>query len=292
MIEQRVRFMNRTVILLAMILLSPAGLDAMSQTGPIHVSHPVITKVVGSVEVQGKDDQSSWVPVDRGTLLLSGDILKTDSKSRARIRFASGTMELYEGTEIRIPNIGNRERWKDIRDIVVRQGTAFLNISAVEGEESFRFRTGNSQGRTGASMFSVSYLGDGTAVNVYKGAAQIVHEDKNGKRTSGLVSGSSMRVETWDGAWNIKRFDPERDIRKYKKQVLPSINMVTGLPARDPAAQWRKETERIWSENRNSEGNNDHGGSEGGGENPGEGPGEEPSPPGEEPSPPGEEPVY
>ena len=92
-------------VMLAIILCLPAGLQAMSRKASVHTSHPLVSSVAGNVSVKGQG-QSTWEAVERGTLLLSGDLIRTESNGRAQIRFASGTMVLYEDTEIMIPHHG------------------------------------------------------------------------------------------------------------------------------------------------------------------------------------------
>ena len=189
--SERCEFVKISVVMVVMLLCFPAGLGAMSRTGPVHFSHPLVSYVTGDVAVKGRGP-SVWEPVEKGTLLLSGDEIRTESNGRAQIRFASGTIELYEGTEIQIPTTGNLERRKDIRDVMVKKGRVLVDIGVTEDEGAFRFRTPNAHGLARGSMITVSYLEAGTAVNVYRGEARVSYQDGYGERISSLVPGSSL----------------------------------------------------------------------------------------------------
>ena len=231
---------------LVILLCLPAGLSAMSRKGPVHNSHPVVGEVMGKVTVKGRG-QSAWEPVERGTLLLSGDVIRSGASGRARIRFASGTMELYENSEIHIPTTGIHERKKDIRDLVVREGRVFLDISMTGEEGRFRFSTGNTRGKVTGSTMTVSYLGEGTAVNVYRGEAQVSHLEGQVERTSSLVPGSSLSVRDPESLARISQFDPEPAVKKYRKKISPVLDVASGLPAVDKDVSGSDEREQVWA---------------------------------------------
>jgi len=214
---------------MVVLLCLPAGLYAMSRKPPVFNSHPLVSHASGDVLVRSQGE-SAWEPVERGTLLLSGDVLRTGSKGRARIRFTSGSMELYEETEIRIPTIGKQERRKDIREVVVTAGRALLDIAVKEEGGSFLYRTGNAWGQTRKSLFTVSYLRDGTTVNIYTGEAHASSHDGYGLRISSLVTGSSLRIEGEGESGRIIRFDPREAIEAYGKNISPMLDEVSGLP--------------------------------------------------------------
>ena len=229
-------------LILPLFLFLPTGLHAMSRTIPVQTSHPLVSSVAGDVTVKGRG-QSTWEPVERGTLLLSGDVIRTNFNGRANISFESGTMELCEGTEIRIPTTGTNERKKDIRDLEVREGRVFLAIAMAGEEGSFRFSTGNTRGEVTGSMLSVSFLGEGTAVNVYRGEAQVSH----GERTSSLVPGSSLSIQEGEPLGSISRFDPGPAVKNYRRKVSPGLNVTSGLPDMDERESNPDEREQVWA---------------------------------------------
>lgn len=240
------------IMMLFFLLCHPAGSTAMSQKASVHISHPVVGDVTGDVMVQGRG-KSKWEPVERGTLLFSGDVIRSRSGGMASIRFASGKMELYEDTEIQIPSIGTQERKKDVRDVVVKSGRILMDISMAGRKSSFIFRTDNIQGQVNRSMFTVSYAGKGTAVNVYQGDVQVVQAGVYGKRTSSLVPGSSLRIEKGDMAGRVALFDPQSAVKNYRKKITPHLDKITGLPANVGIETKGSETDTVVAEIENTE---------------------------------------
>ena len=227
--------------------LPAAAAFAMSQTGPVNVSHPVVTTVDGEMTVRGKG-QSVWERVDRGTLLLEGDVVRTAQGSRAQIRFLSGRMELYSDTEIEVPSISEQDRRRDIRELEVKRGCVLLDVNADGEDKTFRFRTGKVSGQTAGSILTVSDRGQGTAVNLYMGEAIVSHGDNYSRKTSSLVPGSSIRVV--GSMSNFASFDPEKVIRNYNRNMIPAIDEATGLHI-DIQASGRSDadTEDHWESN-------------------------------------------
>jgi len=218
------------LLILTTLLFLPGKLQAMSKRMSISTSHPLVTEVSGKVLVRGQG-RSEWEPVERGTLVLAGDVVRTGPHSRARIGFASGSMELYEETQVLIPSIGTRERSRDIREIVVAGGRLLVAVDPGENGGTFLYRTGNVQGRTGGSLFTVSYVHEGTAVNIYTGEAQVAYYQGRRQVVSSLVKGSSLRVGEGDAIGRITRFDPQRAVEAYGNNVRPLLDPGTGLPA-------------------------------------------------------------
>lgn len=223
------RHKGMVLLILTTLLFLPGNLRAMSKRMSISTSHPLVTEVSGKVLVKGQG-RSEWEPVERGTLVLAGDVVRTGPHSRVRIGFASGSMELYEETQVLIPSIGTRERSRDIREIVVAGGRLLVAVDPGENGGTFRYRTGNVQGWTGGSLFTVSYVHEGTAVNIYAGEAQVAYYQDRRQVVSSLVKGSSLRVGEGD-AGRITRFDPQRAVKAYGNNVRPSLDPGTGLPA-------------------------------------------------------------
>ncbi|MGD8353889.1 MAG: hypothetical protein PVJ01_06950, partial [Pseudomonadota bacterium] len=116
------------IIIIITALFLPAGLAAMSKRGPVYISHPVVSGVDGQVLVKALN-QNLWEPIEEGSLLLPGDALRSGPGAHARIKFASGTIELYEKGEVKFPSLGDRERKKDIRELVLKSGSAFVDIN-------------------------------------------------------------------------------------------------------------------------------------------------------------------
>lgn len=222
-------------MMLLILLCLPAVLTAMSRKGPVHISHPVVGDVTGEVLVQGRG-QSTWEPVERGTLLFSGDVVRSGTGGSAGIKFASGKIELYEDTEIQIPSTGPEQRKKDIRDVVIRNGRVLLDVSMADNKGYFIFRTDNIQGQASRSMVTVDHTGKGTAVDVYQGEAQVLQAGEYGKKTSNLVPGSSFRIGRGETVGRVARFDPPGAVRNKRNKIRPDQDKVSGLPLNDGMA--------------------------------------------------------
>ena len=113
--------------------------------GSDRVYHPLITHIDGTVQVMGKN-HSVWEPAEVGTLLLSGDIVKTGADANAEIMFMSGKIQLYQNSVLIIPSTGVQNRKKDIKEIIVENGSALFEINPVGVRREFEFKTRNVQG--------------------------------------------------------------------------------------------------------------------------------------------------
>jgi hypothetical protein len=232
-----------SAILLVLLLSHPSGLFAMSRRAPVHTSHPVVSDVTGSVMVKGQGQQF-WEPVERGTLLFPNDVIRSSFGSRASIRFPSGAMELYEDTELQISSSGVQERKKDISEVSVRSGSVLLDIRVDKAFEFLIFRTGSGLGKAAYALLTVSYLGAGTAVNVYRGEARVLSSDGSHQTMTSLVPGSSLRVERADKPGNLVRFDPRAGQKNYMKGILPRLDEASGLFIKDGQAAGAMERSR------------------------------------------------
>jgi len=193
--------------------------------------HPVITGIEGSVKVMGLK-YSLWEPATEGTLLLSGDMVKTGWGSRAEVRFLSGTVQLYENSLLVIPSIGVQDRKKDIQEIVVEEGDVLFDINPMGVERQFEFRTRNIQGGVKGTVFTVSYVHDGTTVNVYEGTVWISEPGRERVNLKVLEAGDAIRIESSrDFSSDVRGFDPDYNIEDYSYSVPPGLDSQSRLPA-------------------------------------------------------------
>ena len=225
------RFFSGAMVLAVSILLSlPGALWAMSSgEEPGQVYHPQVMETRGPVMVKGAK-YSIWEPAEKGMLLLSGDVLKTDKGGFARIEFASGIIELYETTVMVIPSIGIHERKKDFREVVVQEGNVLFDINPLGVERGFEFRTKNVQGGVKGTLFTVSYLEGGTAVNVFRGVVQVSDLEGSENTQVKLTAGKTVRVEKRTDFKVVRGFDPELALENYRYNVPPGLDG-KGLPA-------------------------------------------------------------
>jgi len=196
---------------------------------PGEVFHPQIREIRGPVMVKGAK-YSIWEPAEAGMLLLSGDVLRTEKGGFARVEFASGIIELYETTVMVIPSIGVQDRKKDIQEVIVQEGKTLFDINPLGVQKGFQFRTKNVQGGVKGTLFTVSYLNDGTAVNVYRGEVFVSDLEGTPGTMKSLDKGKALRVNHDSGFSNVKRFDPESALEDYKYNIPPSLDG-KGLPA-------------------------------------------------------------
>jgi hypothetical protein len=202
----------------------------MSSAGePGEVFHPQIRETRGPVMVKGAK-YSIWEPAEEGMLLLTGDVLRTEKGGFARIEFASGIIELYETTVLIIPSIDVVAEKKDIREVIIEEGKTLFDINHTGVENGFQFRTKNVQGGVKGTLFTVSYLNDGTAVNVYRGEVLVSDLDGTPGTMTSLAKGKALRVEGDSGFGNTRGFDPDFALEDYKYNIPPGLDE-KGLPA-------------------------------------------------------------
>jgi hypothetical protein len=223
-------YIKRLTILTAVLLL-PGVVYAGNTNGDVSnsVYHPLITHVDGNVRVMGKK-HSVWEPAEVGTLLLSGDIVKTGADASAEIMFLSGKIQLYQNSVLIIPSTGVQSRKKDIKEIVVEKGNALFDINPLGVRREFEFKTRNVQGGVKGTKFTVSYLENGTSVVVYKGKVIVSDLDRSRETKRDLIAGTAIRVEDEGPFKEARVFDPDFDINEYNYAVPPGLDS-RGMPA-------------------------------------------------------------
>jgi len=223
-------FMTNFVLVLGLVMTVPAPLWAMSSSGePTRAYHPQVRETRGPVMIKGAK-YSLWEPAEKGMLLLSGDVLRTEKGGYARVEFASGVIELYETSVLVIPSIGVQDRKKDIQEVVVEEGKALFDINPLGVERGFQFRTKNIQGGVKGTLFTVSFLEGGSAVNVYRGVVQVSDPARTEETRVELKAGKSVRVEKRADFKKVSGFDPSVALEDYQHRVPPGLNG-KGLPA-------------------------------------------------------------
>jgi hypothetical protein len=226
--------MNGKVLILTMVLLiaiSPLVAEARgtSEGSPGKAYHPLITAVEGIVKVKGTQF-SVWEPVQVGTLLLSGDIVRTEAGASAEIQFLSGKVQLYENSVMIIPSIGVQLRKKDIEEIIVHDGSALFDINPLGVEREFEFRTKNVQGGVKGTLFTVTYRDQATNVNVYEGLVAVSDLEGNESTKVRLKAGKMLNVREKSDFRDIKGFDPSAALVDYEYNVPPGLNE-KGIPS-------------------------------------------------------------
>jgi len=192
--------------------------------------HPVISTVSGSVKIMGLK-YSVWEPATVGSLLLSGDTVKTGWDSSVEIQFLSGKVRLYENSILIIPSIGAQDRKKDVQDMVVEEGDVLFDINPLGVQRQFEFRTKNVQGGVKGTVFMVSYVNDGTTVSVHEGTVWVSEVGWERGKVKVLKAGDAIRVGAADDLDDVRGFDPDYDIEDYSYNVPPGLDSQSRLPA-------------------------------------------------------------
>jgi len=193
------------------------------------VYHPMISSVQGEVKVKGVK-YDIWEPAEVGTLLLSGDIVRTGEGASAQIQFLSGSVQLYGNTVVIIPSTGAQDRKKDIKEIVVEEGKSLFDINPVGVQREFEFRTKNVQGGVKGTLFTVSHQKKGTAVNVYEGVVVVSDLERSEKTKVQLNAGESLWIKDKADFSKRRVFDPSPALEDYQYNVTPGLDG-RGLPA-------------------------------------------------------------
>jgi hypothetical protein len=175
-------------------------------------------------------EHSVWEPAEVGTLLLSGDIVKTGANASAEIMFLSGKVRLYQNSVLIIPSTGVQSRKKDIKEIILEKGNALFDINPLGVRREFEFKTRNVQGGVKGTKFTVSYLENGTSVVVFRGKVIISDLQRSQETKRDLTAGTAIRVES-EGPFNKARgFDPDIEIDKYNYALPPGLDS-RGMPS-------------------------------------------------------------
>ena len=145
-----------TAAIVLAVFLMVFSMDLRAEERNTASSPPVVTSVEGSVKIIGKSGPA-WRTARVGTLLRSGDRVKTGPKSISEIRFPSGKIRLYENSVLIVPDIRGRGGDRDIRRVVVRDGSAVFDINPQGVRRKFEFRTRNVQGGVKGTRFAVGY---------------------------------------------------------------------------------------------------------------------------------------
>lgn len=211
------------------VCFSGAAMAMSSADEQVDIFYPQIVETSGPVKVKGVKYEI-WEPAEEGMLLLAGDMLKTGEGGYATIEFPSGTVELYETTVMVIPSIGVKDRKKDIREIAVEEGNVLFDINPLGVERGFEFRTKNVQGGVKGTVFTVSYIDEGTTVNVYRGVVQVSDLLGTEETLVDLKAGESLRVEGQADFQDVTRFDADTALADYSYNVPPGLDG-KGLPA-------------------------------------------------------------
>jgi FecR protein len=89
-------------LILVMGAARPAAGAELTHPDESQLSAPVVTAVVGRVEVRAQDG-AAWEALAAGTALRPGDVIRTGSRAKAEVTHPAGVIRMFEHTILRLP---------------------------------------------------------------------------------------------------------------------------------------------------------------------------------------------
>jgi hypothetical protein len=213
------------VILIAVVALSFGFVAAPAEA----VSGIVLEESSGKVEVRTQKI-SSWEKVSAGRVLHLGDVIRTGHQSKAKIRFESGIVRIYENTIIELPSPTGTFTISDdsikLRKVLLMKGRSLFEVfknrlkgefevtspSLVAGVKGTIFRVAEEKGLKGVTVFegivqvtnrqhpeeSIDLTANHFTVLLENGHLMEAREfrDENIQDTPGEEKGPSSRLQT------------------------------------------------------------------------------------------------
>ena len=247
------RMVAFTISLLIALPLAVLKAEGSSKNELTSAYHPMVSMLQGDVKVKGTRF-SVWEPVELGTLLLSGDILKTGTGAKAEIQFLSGTVQLYQNSVIVIPSTGVQKRKKDIKEIFVEDGGALFEINHTGVRRQFEFRTRNVQGGVKGTTFAVGHRKGNTHVVVYSGAVRVMDPEKSQESRQTLKAGNAIQVDRDSQFSRIKKFDVKKASSRLRSRKTTDYEKLFE-PALQNGSYDTEDSEQFSDLSRRSEGN-------------------------------------
>lgn len=190
--------------------------------------HPVIAHAQGDVKIR-KEGEESWIDAGAGMLLLSGDEIVTGVDSQAVIRFASGSVRIYENSVMVVPFLGPDRQRKDIRNIFIDEGAGRFMINPRGTREGFEFRTKTVQGSVRGTDFTVKVKETFTIVVVSKGIVELSDGEGGSERTFALKRGEAARLDEGKVFDDISVLSVKNTRDPEIRKTLDTINMEENL---------------------------------------------------------------
>lgn len=249
-----VRILSGTVLLLA---LTASTLHAMGSAGSdikgISKFHPVIAHAKGDVRIR-KEGEEGWTGASTGMLLLTGDEIVTGADSQAVIRFASGSVRIYENSVMVVPSIGPDRQRKDIRNIFIDEGAGRFLINPRGTREGFEFRTKTVQGSVRGTDFTVKVKETFTIVVVSKGTVELSDGEGGSERTVALNRGEAARLDEGKVFDDISVLSVKDTRDPEIRKTLDTIKMEENLAPEKVDDTKNGDSDRDPSINRNDDG--------------------------------------
>jgi hypothetical protein len=224
--KERVAMKGRGIaIVLAIVLLAPAMVFGMASF-EFPVVAPVISFVQGDVAVKGHG-AADWAAAEVGRLLASGDTVRTGPSSRAEVSCATGKMRLYENTVIIVPEVVQGENKKDVRQMILDDGTGLFNIRKRGVENGFEVHTSNIIAGVKGTIFGVlrEKKRNFSRVAVYSGVVEVTDPQRTPETLTRLGKGETLGVEGEDFG-DREYFDPHSPWYLWKKMDSIDLKML------------------------------------------------------------------
>lgn len=141
-------------------------------------SEIVLLESIGHVAVRGIQT-TSWEKATRGKVLHFGDVIRTGAKSKARIRFATGEMSVYENTILEIPLSPQqrqvRQDSSSLKNIFLKKGSALFHVFKNRLKGQFQVISPSIIAGVKGTTFLVSERKGKKEVVVYEGIVLVVN---------------------------------------------------------------------------------------------------------------------
>lgn len=184
----------------------------------------VVTQVIGELSVQ-RYGEAEWGAAQPGAFLYQGDVIKTNSQSRAVIVFSNGAeVKVASDTEfeLKLSELGMRASRDRIK---MKKGEATCGLRAKAGKVSFSIETPVALVSVRGTKFNTRVEEDGeTSVLVFEGIVSVENEFGSVKvrknRTTNVEAGAAPEPPTKVSREEIeKRTKWEKDIEIKTKTL-------------------------------------------------------------------------
>jgi len=197
----------RLFMVLILPVLLPATSFAMGSYASMPSEKPVINKVIGEVNVK-TSDSDSWQAGKAGTLLGSGDTVKTGSDGKCEIYHAGGAIRLYGNTVLIVPVLETRKDAVSIKRVLMEHGAGMFRSSPRGIADGFEVQTLHVIAGVKGTIFSVLNVENGTTISVYRGRVIVTDTDRTPDTETRLGPGNRMTVKNGVGFGIIIYFEP------------------------------------------------------------------------------------
>lgn len=191
-----------------------------------------VARIVGDgVTVEGR-------PATAGTEVVSGAVVATDGRSRARV-------DLGDGSSVVLDRATRLELTHEARTTRVLEGAVLADVAEVAGAPPFRLRTANGDVEVRGTKVSVTATAERTNVDVLRGEVRVVTSDGRAE----VIAAGHEAVATPDGRIDVA---PANDlahraafgasfVSEHEEDAEASVSGLGELRARRPGRSEEKD---------------------------------------------------